>query len=141
MNYAFGAEDGNYYKLFDGGNSWNEMTCAGLSAHIGYDSVRNTEIKIPVSCIGSPSQLAVIAFAQNEGNQGVWQAFPDENPHGGSGSETFTHWYNFGTDFGSQSISPDSASYSQSIPEFSTLALPIASVLAIVGLNFRRRKL
>ena len=31
MNYAFGAEDGNYYKLFDGGNSWNEMTCAGLS--------------------------------------------------------------------------------------------------------------
>ena len=81
-------------------------------AHIGYDSVQNTEIKIPVSCISSPSQLAVVAFAQNEGNQGVWQAFPDENPHSGSGSETFTHWYNFGTDFGSESISPDSASYS-----------------------------
>ncbi|MEC8671822.1 MAG: hypothetical protein VXX84_03570, partial [Candidatus Thermoplasmatota archaeon] len=140
MDYAFGAEGDNYYKIFDGSDSWNEETCGGLDAYMGWTDVQNTEVKIPVSCIGSPSQLALIAFAQNENDQGVWQAFPDENPHGGSGSETFTHWYNFGTDFGSQSISPDSASYSQSIPEFSTLALPIASVLAIVGLNFRRTK-
>ena len=140
MDYAWGAESGDYHRIFDDDDSWDELSCSGLSAYVGWNDVQNTEVKIPVTCIGSPSQLAVIAFAQNENDQGVWQAFPDENPHGGSGGETFTHWYNFGADFGSQSISPDSASYSQAIPEFSSLIMPIVSVLAIVGYNNRRKK-
>ena len=140
MDYLWAAEGGAYDELFDDDDSWDGLTCSGLSTHVGYADVQNTEVKIPVTCIGSPSQLSVIAFAQDEGDNDVWQAFPDENPHGGSGSVTFTHWYNFGSDFGSQSISPDSASYSSSIPEFSTLLMPIASVLAIVGYNNRRKK-
>ncbi len=93
-DFAFVLEDLSYSSLqtYDG-SGWVAADQTGVEAFAGWSDNQNTEISIPWANIGSPTSLAVIAWAQWQDEGNVWTSFPSENPATSNGAETFTHAY------------------------------------------------
>ena len=119
------------------GTGWGSATYTG-SNYIGCSSNTNTEIQLKFSEIGNPTgTVRILVFAQNENDQGVWASFPTDNPASGSGSQTFTHYYECDVHMDDASLDSSiivkgakgSAMFVRS-PEFSTVLLVF---LALAG--------
>ncbi len=89
--------DGNigWLSWNSGTSSWDWSTWPG-SKYVGWSGNPTTELSVPWSSMGSPTgNLYVMAFFQNQTDNGVTASWPTPNPAGNSGSETFTHAYHF----------------------------------------------
>ena len=121
-------------------------------AHVSYNGVALTEMQVPRDWDGSgtvdsdefptdQNDGACFTFALvNTNNDWVYGSYPDQEQ---DSDVTFTQclfWNELNSDIDNVWSEMYIAS-SEGIPEFSTLVMPIASVLAIVGLNNRRKKL
>ena len=81
------------------------------------------------------------ALVNTKDNSWVYASYPNQD----SGSDvTFTeclYWSELNSDINDVWSEMQVIDEASDIPEFSTFMMPIASVLAIVGLNYRRRKI
>ncbi|HFD39500.1 MAG TPA: lamin tail domain-containing protein, partial [Anaerolineae bacterium] len=78
-----------------GTSSWDWNAWPG-SKYVGWSGNQTTELSVPWTSMGSPTgNLYVMAFFQNQGDNGVTASWPTPNPANNSGSETFTHAYHF----------------------------------------------
>ncbi|MCX8174313.1 MAG: Ig-like domain-containing protein [Thermoplasmata archaeon] len=96
-DYLFWVENGaqsTNYGLDRYSNDWSTIGFTGQT-YIGWSGNPNTEIKIPLSDIGSPSTISILVFAQWEEAQNAWAAFPTNNSLVGTGAETFSYYYEF----------------------------------------------
>ena len=78
--------------------------------------------------------------SMNTNNNYVWSTYPNE---GGDNDITFTeclYWQELNSDINDVWSEMEVIDEASDIPEFSSLIMPIASVLAIVGYNNRRKK-
>ena len=92
-DYAFVMEDSSYSSLQHyNGTSWIDSS-ASATSYIGWSGNTNTEISIPLSALGSPENIGVLAWSQWQDAGNVWAAFPQENSATNNGAETFSHWY------------------------------------------------
>jgi len=109
-DYLFWVENGaqsTNYGLDRYTNAWNTIAYTG-SNYIGWAGNKNTEIAIPRSDLGNPAGISVLVFAQWEDAMNVWSAFPANNTLSGTGSETFTYYYQFTLSTG---ISPNAPEF------------------------------
>jgi plastocyanin len=94
-DYVFWAEDGasgNNGLKVDGFTGWADVSaaCNGLSSHIGYSGDTDTEIAIPWTCIGEPSEVVrVLAVVQDESSGEVDSVHPTQNIATGANAQTF----------------------------------------------------
>ena len=66
---------------------------SGRFGYIGWADNMVTEVSVPWSVLGDPTQVdfVICAMAQDAGN--IWTSFPSQNPASSNGAETFTHLY------------------------------------------------
>ncbi len=93
-DYLFWIEDGNAgcFGLKKYEASWVSTAYTGAS-FIGWSGNPNTEIFIPLSELGNPSKVGIVAFAQWESSCNIWRAYPAANQALNSGQQAFTDYY------------------------------------------------
>lgn len=86
-NYGIVLEDSTYIRLISyDGSSWQE---AGIvENYTGWADNKITELSIPFSSIGNPTNLDVMLWAQWQDAGNVWTAFPLNNS-----MSQFSHYY------------------------------------------------
>jgi len=94
-DYVFWAEDGssgNNGLKVNGFTGWADVTaaCNGLSSHVGWSGDTDTEIAIPWTCIGEPSEVVrVLAVVQDESSGEVDSVHPTQSIATGANAQTF----------------------------------------------------
>jgi len=94
-DYVFWAEDdgaGNSGLKVNGFTGWSDVTssCTALSSSIGNTADTDTEIAIPWTCIGEPSNtVRMIVVVQNESTGAVESVHPDQTIATGAVGQTF----------------------------------------------------
>ncbi|DAC22927.1 MAG TPA: hypothetical protein HA345_04650, partial [Candidatus Thalassarchaeaceae archaeon] len=102
-DHAFVLEDSTYHAIFthqsSGWDTSHEENDA-MDVHtfpgdryIGWSGNMVTEISVPWSAIGDPTQVDFVVWAQWQDAGHVWTSFPAQNPASSNGAETFTHMY------------------------------------------------
>ena len=113
-NYAFAykVQSGDdYYNLRKYTTSWQSDQTYSGSVSIGTDLL---EVSIPWSEIGSPSQVYIVIFMQNDDGSWTWSGTPSTAFTDGSGDQTMSHYYGYNITSG---VSPDaSGNVDQSLP-------------------------
>lgn len=132
-DWLFAVEDAGYTNLRQFNSSWQADQPYTGQVYIGYAGNNITEISIPFDNLDGIvngdcdfTSMNVTIFAQAESNNDVWASFPEANPAGSSGSETFTNYYNFiisGSDGG------------PGIPGFEGILILLALVAAVFSLK------
>ena len=95
-DYVFWAEDGNDGNSglkVNGFTGWTDVTasCSGLDSFIGYSADTDTEISIPWTCIGEPSDtVRLIVIVQDESTGAIESVHPDQTVASGATGQTFT---------------------------------------------------
>ena len=84
-DYAIAADaDGNIGWLNESGGTWN-WTNYPYGKYVGWTDVPNSELEVPWSAMGSPTQMSVMALFQNQADNGVTASWPTLNPARNSG--------------------------------------------------------
>ena len=102
-DHAFVLEDSSYHAVMaHGASGWSTTheenvvtdvhTFPG-DRYIGWSGNQITEVSLPWSAIGDPTQVDFVVWAQWQDAGHVWTAFPPQNPATSNGAETFTHLY------------------------------------------------
>ncbi|MEW6555822.1 MAG: Ig-like domain-containing protein [Elusimicrobiota bacterium] len=87
-----------YWEMRNYTGAWNSVpyTSAGPTGGIEYSfSGTNSEMAVPLSIIGNPSAIKVVAFAKRESTKAAYKAFPAENTVSDSGDDNLSWYYNF----------------------------------------------
>ena len=93
-NYGLSIEDSNYYEFVQwNGSSWNVIESSDIEMYIGWSGNKASEIKLPLSYLGNPSNISLMAWAQWQHEANVWSSFPMLNSASETGAEYFTHYY------------------------------------------------
>ena len=136
--------------------SWteNKETHSDWEMSLGWDGTDLSEMKVPRDWDDSgtvdsdefptdQSDSACFTFALvNTNNNYVWASYPNEDD--GNGAVSYSnclYWSELNADINDVFSEVQEIDDASAIPEFSPLIMPIVSVLAIVGHNYRRRKL
>ena len=61
--------------------------------YIGWAENMVTEVSVPWSVLGDPTQVDFVIWAQWQDAGNIWTSFPSQNPASSNGAETFTHLY------------------------------------------------
>ncbi len=145
--YFFGHEGGTnspVFKHYDG-SSWTDATFNGSSC-IGYTGRTDSEISIPWSNLGSPSQITLLVYIKNDTDNTAAALAYWPNVTGNTAT-SFTKGYRF-TNLGS-GVSPNGAPTAVKLSSFSASGVAkgyglwfgivgVAAVLAAIGLLLRR---
>jgi len=97
-DYVFCMEGSDYFDLRHFSvDSWQTVKdhtgFAANTVYIGWAENPVTEITIPLSDLGNPSSVDLVAFAQWEDANNIWASFPTDNPASGEGSEILSYYY------------------------------------------------
>ena len=86
-DYGIVVEDSSYARVvgFSAGG-WNDISTPEM--HAGWSDNKVTEISIPLSDLGNPSHMDIVAWGQWQDAGNVWAAFPMNNSF-----SQFTHFY------------------------------------------------
>ena len=61
-NYGLSIEDSNYYEFVEwNGSSWNVIESEDIELYIGWSGNKASEIKLPLSYLGYPSNISLMA--------------------------------------------------------------------------------
>ena len=110
-NWVFahkGEPGGGYYNLRNYSGQWNSDQTFNGSV---YKNNQFLEMSIKWSDIGSPTEINVVMFFQNDDGSWTWSASPSGTITAGSSDRTFTRWLGFNIETG---VSPDAAQNSNS---------------------------
>jgi len=95
-DYALGADSNSRNGIFVyTGATWDVTPLENGTFYIGSAGNTNSEFLIPRSTLGNPAAIYLLAFVQNQENDGVSASWPTPNPATNTDSETFTHPYHF----------------------------------------------
>ena len=102
-DHAFVLEDSSYHAILAHQSSgWTvtheENTATDVHTfpgdrYIGWADNMVTEVSVPWSVLGDPTQVDFVIWAQWQDAGNVWTSFPSLNPASSNGAETFTHLY------------------------------------------------
>ena len=102
-DHAFVLEDSSYHAVMaHGASGWSTTYEENMATdvhtfpgdrYIGWSGNQITEVSLPWSAIGDPTQVDFVVWAQWQDAGHVWTAFPPQNPATSNGAETFTHLY------------------------------------------------
>jgi len=93
-DYFLAVEEGFSVHLYKYTTQWTEITYSGKN-YIGWTENRVTEVEIPLSDIGNPSEIDLVIFAQWESEDRVWASFPTANPSSNFPTVRFYSYYHF----------------------------------------------
>jgi hypothetical protein len=141
--YFYGHEGGlssPSFRQYSGGN-WNNYPTFNGNQCIGYNSAQDSEIVIPWTDIGSPTQATLLVYIKDDNNN-TTNAFAYWPNVTGNTATSFTKGYRF-TDLGS-GFSPNGAPTAVTLSDLSARApspaLLVASVLLLGAVIVWRRK-
>jgi len=113
-NYWFSYKNG-YWNLrkYDSGWQIDQSYNGSVATDTDFK-----EVSIPLSDIGSPSQIYIVMFVQNDDGSWTWSAAPSTDFTDGSGNKTFSHFFGYTLTSG---INPNSGYEDNTLPvELST---------------------
>ena len=93
-NYGLSIEDSSYHELVEwNGTSWSVIESDDAEMHVGWSGNKISEIKLPLSYLGNPTNISFLVWAQWQYEANVWASFPTLNSASETGNEYFTHYY------------------------------------------------
>ena len=111
-NYAFAYKTqsgSDYYNLRTYSSGWQADQTYNGSVSLGTDFL---EVSIKWSDIGSPTQINVIIFVQNNDGSWTWSSAPENTISDGAGDKTFSKWLGYNIASG---VAPDAAQDANSV--------------------------
>ena len=127
--FAYKVQSGDdYYNLRKYDSGWQADQTYNGSAAVGTNLL---EVSIPWSNIGSPSQIYVVIFMQNDDGSWTWSGAPSNAFTDGNSARTFAHYLGYTITTG---VSPDaSGNVDASLPVELTLfnATPLKSAIKL----------